>query len=386
MLGAIIGDVAGSLYEVEEVLAYKKKEPISYESRIKILDKSVPLFREGSSYTDDTVLTCAIAECILNKGNYEEYLKKYGKKELDLGLDAYGRSRFGQGFVDWVLGNSTGNSFGNGCAMRVSAIPMYYDNPERILEETYKATITSHNHEESVKATKAVALAIHLAKNKASKYEIKRTIEIECGYNFDFDLENLQRTYTFSSKAASSVPQAIFCFLISNSFEDSIRKAISIGGDTDTIAAITGSVAESYYGIPKHIIKDVYNFIPDYVKNIVERFYYNLDFKEFLVENQMNDPNFLEYAEKVVWRTPSNQTKNWYRVFPNVDKDDVLIGFRFIVSEIHTREDLLVNIHEYTHAFDLYQELGSVYKENLEEKELRAKKLEKKYLSKEKRC
>lgn len=385
MLGAIIGDVAGSLYEVEEVLAYKKKEPINYEDRIKILNKQVPLFREGSSYTDDTVLTCAIAECILNKGNYEEYLKKYGNKELDLGLDLYGRSRFGQGFVDWVLGNSNGASYGNGCAMRVSAIPMYYDNPEKIFEETYKSTITSHNHEDSIKATKAVSLAIYLAKNKVCKYGIKKMIEIECGYNLDFDLETLQKTYKFSSKAMDSVPQAIFCFLISDDFEDSIRKAISIGGDADTIAAITGSIAESYYGIPKQIVKDVYNFIPDYVKEIVERFYYNLDFKEFLAENQMNDPNFLEYAEKVVWRTPSKAEKRWYKVFPDINKDNILTGFRFVVPEIYTKEDLLINIHEYTHAFDLYQELGTIYKEDAEKKELRAKQLEKKYLLKEKR-
>ena len=129
----------------------------------------------------------------------------------------------------------------------------------------------------------------------------------------------------------------------------------------------------------------MYNFIPAYLKKVVKRFYYNLDFKEFLNENEMNDPNFFEYVENVVWRTPSGTEKTWYKVIPNVNKDNVLTGFHVIVPEIYTKEDLLVNIHEYTHAFDLYQELGSVYNENIEEKEERAKQLEKNYLSKEKR-
>ena len=143
MLGAIIGDIAGSTYEVDEIIKAKQKSKVSYEDRIKILDLNVPLFKENSSYTDDTDLTTAIADCILNNGSYEEYLKKYALNEINLGKDIYGRSRFSTGFCDWVLGNREGNSFGNGCSMRISPIPNYFYSYSEILEETKKSTIPS---------------------------------------------------------------------------------------------------------------------------------------------------------------------------------------------------------------------------------------------------
>lgn len=382
MLGAIIGDVAGSTYEVDEVLALKNKTKVSNEERIKILDRNVPLFQKNSSCTDDTVLTSAIAECILKDGNYEDYLREFGKKEVSLGLDIYGRSRFGKGFIDWLNNKIIGESFGNGCAMRVSPIPMYYNNLEDILNETYKSTITSHNHEDSINATKAVSIAIYMAKNKVSKEGIKNKIEKECGFNLNFDLEELQKNYQFTSKAKDSVPQAIYCFLVSNDFEDAIRKAISIGGDTDTIAAITGSIAENYYGIPEQIILSVQPYIPEYIKNIVNRFYLKLKFNSFLKQEGMYNKDFLDYLKDRTVTIPSNTDKSWFGCFPRLDDNGILNGINLLVPEMENEDNLLVNIHEYTHAYDLYQLLGHPYIEDKINKEAKAKEMEKKYLLK----
>lgn len=379
MLGAIIGDVAGSTYEVDEVLALKNKSKVSYEDRIKILDKKIPLFKDNSSCTDDTILTSAIAECILKTSNYEDYLREFGKREESLGLDIYGRSRFGSGFIAWLNNNSTGESFGNGCAMRVSPIPMYYNSLEEILNETYKSTITSHNHSDAINATKAVSIAIYMAKNNYSKEDIKVKIEYECNYDLNFNLENLQKNYKFTSKAKDSVPQAIYCFLESNDFEDAIRKAISIGGDTDTIAAITGSIAESYYGIPDEIISEVNKYIPDYIKDIINRFYLKLEFNDVLKNEGMDDKAFLGYLKNRTKVVPNTFGKEYYGCFPRVN-NGILVDINLLVPEMENKKDLLINIHEYTHAFDLYQQLNCPYVEDIKGLEEHAKVLEKKYL------
>lgn len=264
MIGAIIGDVAGSYYEVLETTQER-----TYEDRIKILDKETPLFREESSYTDDTILTCAIYDAIKN-GNceYEKYLRSYGLKEINLGVDKYGRSRFGKGFVNWLNGDYVGESFGNGCAMRISPVGFMFDSSEEIKEESYKATIPSHNHPDSIKGAEAIAIMIFLLRTGYSKEQALAYIKGNY-YELDFDLENLQRTNKFTSKTSICVPQAIYIFSVSTDFEDAIRKAISIGGDTDTIAAIVGSLAEAYYGIPDDIKEEVKKYLNDDIINLM---------------------------------------------------------------------------------------------------------------------
>ena len=271
MLGAIIGDVAGSYYEVLEI-NYKKqfKTNRPYEERIKILDKNTPLFTSDCSYTDDTVLTCAILDAILNGNcNYQKYLKEYGLKEINLGYDKYGRSRFGHGFVDWLLSDKEGTSYGNGAAMRISPVGYLFNSLEDVKTESYKATVPSHNHIDAIIGAEAVASTIYLLRNGYSKEEVIKYIK-DCYYNLDLDLETLQRNNEFSSKSSVTVPQALYIFSISNDFEDAIRKAISIGGDTDTIAAITGSIAEAYYGIPEDIKKSVYEFLNEDIINLLD--------------------------------------------------------------------------------------------------------------------
>ena len=269
MLGAIIGDVVGSYYEVLEVKEIKNGHR-SYEERIKILDQNTPLFTENSSVTDDSILTFAIYKAIKENKPYEEMLKYYAKQEINLGKDIYGRSRFGKGFVEWVNSNTQGTSYGNGASMRISPVGFLFNTLEEVKQETYKATIPSHNHQESILCAEAVATSIFLLRNGISKEELKEYIEKKY-FKLDYDLENLRRNYKFSSKSIDSVPQAIYTFLESNSFEETIRNAISIGGDTDTIACIAGSLAESYYGIPENLLEQVKPYLKDYMKELLEK-------------------------------------------------------------------------------------------------------------------
>ena len=218
------------------------------------------------------MLTCAIADALINGVSYEEKLREYGKRELALGCDCYGRSRFGHGFINWLNDSSKNNSYGNGCAMRVSPIASLLDDIKEIKKETYKATVTTHNSYEAIICAQAVSMSIYMAKNKKSKEEIRKYIE-ENYFSLDFDIEDLRHNYKFSSKCTESVPQAIYIFLTANDFEDGIRKAISIGGDSDTIACICGSILESYYGVPEDLFKKVEKYIPDYLKCVIYEFY-----------------------------------------------------------------------------------------------------------------
>ncbi len=273
MLGGIIGDVAGSIYEVYEVEYLKKKQIRPFDERIEIFDSRTLLITKDCSYTDDSVLICAIADAILNNGDYEEYLRLYGERELKLGLDKYGRDRFSKGFIEWLLKKREGNSYGNGSAMRIGPVGFLFNNISEIYEQSRLATIPSHNNEEAIAGATAVALSTYFIRDKYTKREIKSEIENRFNYNLNFNLEDLQRNYSYKTKCVNTVPYAIYCFLISNSFEDAIRKAISIGGDSDTIACIVGVLAEAYYGIPENLIKLVTPYIPLYMISVINNFY-----------------------------------------------------------------------------------------------------------------
>ena len=275
MLGAIIGDVAGSYYEVLEIEYYKKyKAPRPYEERIKIMTKDVPLFTDDSSCTDDSILTCAVYDAIKNGGHdYRKYLKKYGLSEVALGLDQYGRSRFGKGFVAWLNGEKPGNSYGNGAAMRIGPVGYMFNNPDDVIKEAILATIPSHNNKDAVTSAVAVATSIFFLRNGFTKLELKNYIETYF-YDLNFDLDLLRHNYKFTSKASESVPEALYVFLESTDFEDAIRKAISIGGDSDTIACIVGSLAEAYYGIPEDLKRGVKPYLRDYMVDLLGEVYF----------------------------------------------------------------------------------------------------------------
>lgn len=264
MIGAIIGDVVGSIYEE---LEYTNDGKRKYVDRIKVMDSNTELFTDKCIVTDDSALTIAVADAILNNKDYSDTLREYGNREIE-----EGRNRFGSGFLKWLKGEGDCTSIGNGCAMRISPIGYLYNDINKIKEESRKLTITSHNNEDCVKCAEAVAVSIYLLKNKTSKEDLKKYIE-DNYFSLDYDLEDLRNNYTFEVSAIKSVPQAIYCFLESNNFEDSIRKSLSIGGDSDTIACIACSLAEAYYGVPDEFIDKVKKYLLDYMVPILNQVY-----------------------------------------------------------------------------------------------------------------
>ena len=171
-----------------------------------------------------------------------------------------------------------GESFGNGSAMRISPIGYLFNSIDEIKSESLNATIPSHNHIESIKSSEDVAVSIYLLRRGMDKDSLKEYIEKHY-FSLEYDLDDLRKNYKFTSRAIDSVPQAIFCFLNSNDFEEAIRLSISIGGDSDTIACITGALAESYYGIDEEIIECAKTYIKDYMKDVIDKFYSTINNK-----------------------------------------------------------------------------------------------------------
>ncbi len=250
MRGAIIGDIIGSRFEKNNVKS-----------------KDFELFTKESRYTDDTVLTIAIADCILNSKDYESTVKKYGRN--------YPFAGYGGTFKKWLAGIIRGpyNSWGNGSAMRVSPIGFAFDNEEKILEEAKRSAEITHNHEEGIKGAQAIAMSIFLARTGKTKQEIKDYIEYEFGYDLSRTIEGIRPNYEFDVSCQGSVPESIIAFLESENFEDAIRNAISIGGDSDTIASMTGAISEAFYkSISEELIEKMNEIIPDNFRKIIEEF------------------------------------------------------------------------------------------------------------------
>lgn len=250
LLGALAGDIIGSVYEFSSQKKY-----------------DFPLFRKSSKITDDSVLTLAVADAIVNKHSYLECIREYAL--------AYPDSGFGGYFREWMYSNDPRpyNSFGNGSAMRVSAVGWAFKTVEEVLREAEKSAVVTHNHPEGIKGAQAIAMSIFLARKGESKEKIKQEIISRFGYNLDETIDEIRPSYKFNETCQETVPQAIIAFLESQDFEDAIRTAISLGGDADTLAAITGSIAEVYYGgIPEEIAIEVQKRTPLELWDIVEQF------------------------------------------------------------------------------------------------------------------
>ena len=232
MVGAIAGDIIGSVFEGNPIKT-----------------TSFPLFSRWSRFTDDTVLTIAIADAILNKKKYVSTLKRYGLK--------YPNAGYGMSFYSWVQSTEIKpyNSWGNGSAMRVSPVGFAFDCLEDVLREAKKTAQVTHNHPEGIKGAEATALAIFLARQGADKEEIRKQIMHSFNYNLDRSLDEIRPHYFFDVSCQGSVPESIIAFLESTDFEDAIRLAISLGGDSDTMGCIAGGIAQAYYRkIPLKII------------------------------------------------------------------------------------------------------------------------------------
>jgi len=254
MIGAICGDVCGSIYEF-----HNKKT------------KNITLFDEKCRFTDDSVMTIAIFKALQEcNGNYEnltlkaiENMREFGQKYLHVG--------YGEKFKNWIMCENPQpyNSWGNGSAMRISPVAYFCKSLEEVKKLSKMVTETTHNHPEGLKGAEAVAVCIWLAINGESKETIKNYIEKNY-YSLNFDYEDLRKNYTFKVSCQNSVPQAIYCFLLSKDFEDCLRTSISIGGDSDTISAISCSIAEAYYGLPKQFEEKTQNFLDDDLKPIAK--------------------------------------------------------------------------------------------------------------------
>lgn len=250
MFGAVIGDIAGSIYE-----------------NIRIKRKNINLFGPLSFYTDDTVLTIAVADALMNNKDYADNLKKYARRHLLRG--------YGPRFYKWILtpNSKAYYSYGNGAAMRVSPVAYAFDSTELVLQEAKKTALCTHNHPEGIKGAQAVAVAVFMARSGATKPEIKSFIETRFNYDLSRSLNDIRPNYKLYLSAQRSVPEAIISFLEATDFEDSLRNAISLGGDSDTLASIAGAIAEAFFKeIPKAYFKKMKNKIPKSFYNSLLRF------------------------------------------------------------------------------------------------------------------
>lgn len=239
MLGAIIGDMAGSIYEFHN---HRSKE--------------FPFFGVGCYPTDDSIMTIAVAKAILENDGKAEGLEEQAVKWMQKIGRQYPDCGYGGRFYGWVFARDPHpyGSLGNGSAMRVSPCGWAGKTLDEVKALSRAVTIVSHNHPEGVKGAEATACAIFLARTGHSKEKIRAFIE-EHYYALDFTIDGIRPTYRFDVTCQGTVPQAIEAFLESDSFEDAIRTAISVGGDSDTLAAITGGIAEAFYGIPDTLKK-----------------------------------------------------------------------------------------------------------------------------------
>ncbi|MCB9317285.1 MAG: ADP-ribosylglycohydrolase family protein [Lewinellaceae bacterium] len=250
MLGAIIGDIIGSRFEKHNIKS-----------------KQFELFTRGSKFTDDTVLTVAVADAILNNHDYEKTIKNYARR--------YPFAGYGGTFKKWMLGIIKGpyNSWGNGSAMRVSPVGFAFESIETLLAQAQKSAFITHNHPEGIAGAQAIAIAIYLARTGKSKNDIKEQIEKMFHYDLSRNLDSIREHYVFDVSCRGSVPESILVFLESTDFEDAIRTAISIGGDSDTIACMAGGIAQAYYReIPRNMIDQAYAKLPLKFIQIIELF------------------------------------------------------------------------------------------------------------------
>lgn len=251
MLGAIAGDIIGSVYEHRNI---KSKE--------------FPLFSPYCRYTDDSVLTVALADVILSDRSFDQVMRDYYREHPMAG--------FGGSFHKWASTPEAPayNSWGNGSAMRTSPVGWAYDTLGEVAEQARLYASFTHNHPEGVKGAQAVSCAIYWARTGESKDSIREYVTDTFGYDLSKSIDDIRPNYQFDVSCQGSVPQAIISFLESTDYEDAIRNAISIGGDSDTIACIAGSISEAFYGeLPEDIADVILMYLPHEMQELVEQFY-----------------------------------------------------------------------------------------------------------------
>ncbi len=247
MLGAIIGDLAGSIYEFEQ---FNQIKPVKIKN----------IIEDNAFFSDDTILTIAIIDAIISNTSYETKLREYGLKFATYAPDfkPYFKFPFSPGFRAWLKNKNEGNSTGNGAMMRVSPVAFLFDNEDDVVKNAHLSVIPSHNTPESIKHATTIALIIFYARQGMTKNDIVSKL------NLEIKKPNITQ---FNRTCEDTIDLCLFSIFNSNSFEESISLAISFGGDTDTNACIVGSMAEAFYGISDKLKKQAFKKLP---KNFIE--------------------------------------------------------------------------------------------------------------------
>jgi ADP-ribosylglycohydrolase len=250
MLGAIVGDVIGSVHE------YSGTKTTSF-----------PLFDADCRFTDDTVLTVAVADSLMTGRAYVDAFREYFRE--------YPMAGYGARFTFWAASHDKEpyNSWGNGSAMRVSPVAYAFDTLESVLAESKRSAAVTHNHPEGIRGAQATAVSIFLARTGASKKTIKGIVEDRFHYDLGERLDDVRPGYRFDESCQRTVPYAILAFLESGSYEETVRKAISLGGDADTLACIAGAIAEPYFGgVPQEVASPALALLDDRLREVTLKF------------------------------------------------------------------------------------------------------------------
>ena len=309
MLGAIAGDIIGSRWE------------FSKNAR----RKNFAFFSKDCRFTDDTVLTLAIADSLMNGGEYVDQIYKYARHYIDRG--------FSRTFRGWINGGTKEpyGSTGNGSAMRVSPVSYYFKKEKDVLEHAEKTASVSHNSPEGIRGAQAVALSVWLARHGVSKKEIKRRVENLTGYKLGISLRRYRHDpkTILDATCEGSIPHSIRAFLESTSFEDAIRKGIFVGGDSDTIASVAGVIAEAYYGgVPKGYHPEIYRHLTRDLADVTTKFMIEH------VDSKFVEPKVKTLDEQnVLMPDLSEQDDPSDPVFTNFDEDPMFDELDTILAE-----------------------------------------------------
>lgn len=329
MYGAILGDIIGSPFEFDR--GDKTKD--------------FKLFSRKSHFTDDSVMTLAVCEALLKVG--QDATVKEIKDTVISSMQSWGRryprAGYGGYFRRWLTARHPEpyNSFGNGSAMRVSAVGWLYDSLEKTRTVAKATANVTHNHPEGIKGAEATASAIFMARNGSSKEEIKKYIENEFHYDLNRTLNEIRPGYHMDETCQKTVPEAIIAFLEAKDFEDAIRNAVSLGGDTDTLGAITGSIAEAYYGIPEWLMTECRKRINRDMRVVLD------DFNDAL-SNQDDFPDSNKMIEDAI---------DQYYVQNN--KDGMLVFMKTLLISIEQGGELVVP-YITTHSILSEEQLNSI--------------------------
>lgn len=262
MYGAILGDIIGRPYEFDQGDK----------------TKNFPLFSENSYFSDDSVMTIAVAEAFLDAPEDEQLLKQRLVRSMRKWGHLYWDAGYGNFFCNWLEAPDPQPyySYGNGAAMRVSSVGWLFDDLETVRKMARISAEVTHNHPEGMKGAEATASAIFLARTGSSKDEIRDFVEAEFDYDLHRTCDEIRPTYHHVESCQETVPEAIIAFLEGEDFEDVIRNAVSLGGDCDTLTCIAGSIAEAFYGVPEELIEECRSRIPDNFLDILDQFEMNI--------------------------------------------------------------------------------------------------------------